>query len=109
MALTLVWSCLSLNEEGESGAHVKHEQEAQWTLESGRCVCGRENPPVKTWGCSHLLCDLSGFSLTDQGTLSTEGGGKWGLVRDPRSEWGPSFTAQRVGPHQALGTRVLTW
>lgn len=46
MALTLVWSCMSLNEEGESGAHVKHEQEAQWTLESGK-VCVWQGEPSR--------------------------------------------------------------
>lgn len=44
MVLTLVWSCLSLNEGGESGAHLKHEQEAQGTLESGK-ICVWQGAP----------------------------------------------------------------
>lgn len=36
MVLILVWSCLSLNEGGESGARLKHEQEVQGILESGK-------------------------------------------------------------------------
>lgn len=58
-------------------------------------------------GCSHLpcvLCVLASSSCTGQGTLAVEGGGKWEFVRDPGSEQGLNYAAQRVGPRQALGT-----
>lgn len=68
-------------------AHLKHKQEAQGTLESGRTwvwqgAPSRDTSPSRL-GVAFTYSDLSGFSLIDQGTLPSEGGGKWGLVRDP--------------------------